>query len=196
MLRAPSFRTTRLSYRALEPSDADFIKQMYSDPQTELSGLGGPTVPWSTNTAEETVAVVGKSRLAVIICMSVGGVEQKETPVGWMRLSDAPAYSPHRCASFGIFFVAEHCVLLLFLTSFPAQLTLEAAQGKGYGSEALQWLLETAFLRFGYHRVECGAFAWNAGAIKLYKKLGFVEEGRKRERLFQEGTWQDEVLLY
>ncbi|KAF2119322.1 acyl-CoA N-acyltransferase [Lophiotrema nucula] len=66
-------------------------------------------------------------------------------------------------------------------------------QGKGYGSEAITWVLDYAFRRAGLHRVEVRAFAWNEGAVRLYEKLGFAFEGRKREALWHEGKWWDGV---
>lgn len=67
-------------------------------------------------------------------------------------------------------------------------------QGKGYGSEAIQWALEWAFVHAGLHRVALTVAEWNGRAIKVYEKLGFVLEGRMREALWKEGRWWD--LLY
>ncbi|KAF2008108.1 acyl-CoA N-acyltransferase [Amniculicola lignicola CBS 123094] len=66
-------------------------------------------------------------------------------------------------------------------------------QGKGYGTEAINWVLAHAFRRVGLHRVDIRAFEWNDGAVRLYKKLGFKEEGRKREALWHEGRWWDGI---
>lgn len=45
------------------------------------------------------------------------------------------------------------------------------------------------------HRVEIGAFAWNEGAWKLYQRLGFKEEGRKREAMWYDGDYRDCVEM-
>ena len=50
-------------------------------------------------------------------------------------------------------------------------------QGKGYGSEAIKWVLEWGFLAAGLHRVTIGCFSFNEGARRLYERLGFVVEG-------------------
>lgn len=66
-------------------------------------------------------------------------------------------------------------------------------QGKGYGSEAIGWILEWAFMTAGLHRVGIRCFAWNEGARRLYARLGFREEGVVRETLFYQGRWWDDV---
>ena len=45
------------------------------------------------------------------------------------------------------------------------------------------------------HRVEIGAVAYNEGAWKLYERLGFVIEGRKRECSWYDGEYHDLVIL-
>jgi RimJ/RimL family protein N-acetyltransferase len=68
-------------------------------------------------------------------------------------------------------------------------------QGKGYGSEAILWVVDYAFRRAGLHRVKVRAFSYNEGAIRLYERLGFVVEGRERESVWHEGQWWDVVTL-
>ena len=43
-------------------------------------------------------------------------------------------------------------------------------QGKGYGTEAVAWLLAVAFERANLHRVELECNAGNVGARKVYEK--------------------------
>lgn len=57
-------------------------------------------------------------------------------------------------------------------------------QGKGYGSEAIEWILEWAFMAAGLHRVAIRCFAYNDGARRLCIRLGFKEESVVRERNF------------
>lgn len=38
-----------------------------------------------------------------------------------------------------------------------------------------------------------GAFEFNDGAVRLYKKLGFVLEGREREAIWHEGRFWDGI---
>jgi len=51
-------------------------------------------------------------------------------------------------------------------------------RGRGVGSALLAAAIEWARER-GLHKLSLGVFAHNAGAIALYRKFGFVEEGRR-----------------
>ena len=62
---------------------------------------------------------------------------------------------------------------------------------KGIGSHALQYL-ETQVKLHGLKRIELGVFEFNAPALKLYKKLGFIEIGRVADFTFwNDQMWQD-----
>ncbi|MFC4560208.1 GNAT family N-acetyltransferase [Virgibacillus kekensis] len=63
--------------------------------------------------------------------------------------------------------------------------------GRGYGREALELLLHYAFQELNLHRISLKVFSFNEKAIHLYKKLGFIEEGKSRESLFRNGKWHD-----
>ncbi|MCC7072933.1 MAG: GNAT family N-acetyltransferase [Deltaproteobacteria bacterium] len=52
------------------------------------------------------------------------------------------------------------------------------ARGHGVGASALRQLLVIAFTELGLDEVRLGVFAFNAQAIALYRKLGFVDRGR------------------
>ncbi|MCZ6535875.1 MAG: GNAT family protein [Dehalococcoidia bacterium] len=54
-------------------------------------------------------------------------------------------------------------------------------RGKGIGTEIVEKALKVVFEDLGMHRVELVVFDFNSPAIRLYTKLGFVEEGRLRE---------------
>lgn len=72
---------------------------------------------------------------------------------------------------------------------------LRSYQGKGYGGEAIRWVLEWAFRYAGLHKVKIGAFEYNPGAIRLYKRLGFVQEGINREAAFHNGRFWDIISM-
>jgi RimJ/RimL family protein N-acetyltransferase len=43
--------------------------------------------------------------------------------------------------------------------------------------------------------VELLVLGWNDGARRLYEKIGFVEEARRRKCLWKDGKWWDEVVI-
>lgn len=67
--------------------------------------------------------------------------------------------------------------------------------GKGYGRIASELLLNFAFKEMNIHRVYLNVFSFNERAIGLYKKIGFVEEGRSRESIFRNGEYHDVVQM-
>ncbi|MEJ5020934.1 GNAT family protein [Ochrobactrum vermis] len=55
------------------------------------------------------------------------------------------------------------------------------ARGKGYAAPLVQAALEIAFGRDDIHRVELRVFDFNAAAVAVYERLGFVREGTCRD---------------
>ncbi|MFI6919767.1 GNAT family N-acetyltransferase [Nonomuraea spiralis] len=67
--------------------------------------------------------------------------------------------------------------------------------GKGYGTEAIELLLDHAFATTPLHRISLGVYAFNDRARHVYKKIGFVEEGVLRDDLLWDGEWHDAVTM-
>lgn len=73
------------------------------------------------------------------------------------------------------------------------------AYGKGIGYEAGKLLLNYAFHTLELHRIHCGTHTDNVGMQKLALKLGFTQEGKRRDAIFKNGEFADIVeygLLY
>jgi len=66
---------------------------------------------------------------------------------------------------------------------------------KGYGTEATRLMLNYGFGTLNLHRITLWVFDFNSRGLHIYQKLGFVEEGRKRESVFRGGRYQDEILM-
>jgi len=67
--------------------------------------------------------------------------------------------------------------------------------GNGFGTEAVGLLCRYAFEGLGLHRVSISCYANNARGLRLYARLGFVVEGRRREQVFVDGRFVDEFVL-
>jgi len=67
---------------------------------------------------------------------------------------------------------------------------------KGYGSEALEKLIDLAFNKLKLRKLEAGVFAGNPSSGKLLEKYGFKQEGYKRKtlRCKADGKIKDEYL--
>lgn len=64
-------------------------------------------------------------------------------------------------------------------------------QGKGYGLQALQKLIDYGFLDLGLHKIYLHVFATNKRAIALYAKLGFTSDGILKDDVFINGKFVD-----
>ena len=70
-------------------------------------------------------------------------------------------------------------------------------RSKGLGKVLLQELLAWAEQHPLIEKVSLGVLSTNHRAISLYKKMGFVEEGRKvKEFKMSENEYVDDVLMY
>jgi RimJ/RimL family protein N-acetyltransferase len=69
------------------------------------------------------------------------------------------------------------------------------AWGHGYGSEATALMVDHAFGTLGLHRVALAVFAFNERAIRAYRRVGFVVEGRSREAIWRDGRFWDELHM-
>lgn len=67
--------------------------------------------------------------------------------------------------------------------------------GEGYGTEAIELLLEYGFEQCRLHKFVAEVVEFNEASKRLVEKVGFVEEGRQREQDFVEGKYHD-CLLY
>lgn len=68
-------------------------------------------------------------------------------------------------------------------------------RGKGYGTRALQAILEYCFNQLGMHRCWLCVLEDNKIARKLYKNMGFKEEGKYREAIWRNGKWHDYIVM-
>ena len=70
-------------------------------------------------------------------------------------------------------------------------------RGKGIGKALMQELLNWAEQNRYIEKVSLGVFSTNINAISLYKKMGFIEEGRKiGEVKLNDNEYIDDVLMY
>ncbi|WP_282611284.1 GNAT family N-acetyltransferase [Pelagibius sp. Alg239-R121] len=67
--------------------------------------------------------------------------------------------------------------------------------GNGLGREAIRIALQYAFTTMNLHRIALRVIDYNERAIRCYKSVGFVEEGRERETAFIKGEWCDDLIM-
>lgn len=67
--------------------------------------------------------------------------------------------------------------------------------GQGYGRAAIRTLLDYAFRLANLRRVWLRTHSENERAIRAYRSVGFVEEGRMREHAWLAGRYVDVVIM-
>ena len=64
--------------------------------------------------------------------------------------------------------------------------------GKGYGTEALQLMVDYLFLSKEIHRIQANTDPENKASQRILEKVGFKNEGISRKSSFVRGQWRDE----
>ncbi|PSK44170.1 Polynucleotide 5'-hydroxyl-kinase grc3 [Elsinoe australis] len=173
-------RSARLVYRAAEsPEDDEFFRAINNDRIGYMnSNASNALLSGNTRAKDYQSYVMNKVLLGAVVCLPGSpGTTAAPTPIGAVHLnSHGQNLNHHRHTEIGIDILPEY-------------------QGKGYGSEAIRWVLDWAFRRANMHKVVIRAFEWNDGAVRLYEKIGFKREGRLREQLWHDGRYWDEVVL-
>ncbi len=70
-----------------------------------------------------------------------------------------------------------------------------AYRGNGYGTEAVELLLDFAFKDLNLQRVYLHVFKKNESALRLYEKLGFAREGVLRKAAHIDGKYVDVIVM-
>ncbi|KAJ6102307.1 hypothetical protein N7486_004734 [Penicillium sp. IBT 16267x] len=174
------YRSARLLYRAPEDNAEDdaFFIALYNDPSIFSMASHSLQCPRSIQERKELRKTIENMMfMSVVICIIPDDKDKEPETIGVISLkSQPPVFVHNRTHEFGITIARQY-------------------QGKGYGPEAISWLLDWSFLTAGLHRVELTVFEWNERARKVYEKVGFVTEGRRRQCLWKEGRWWDAIHM-
>jgi RimJ/RimL family protein N-acetyltransferase len=67
-------------------------------------------------------------------------------------------------------------------------------RGRGYGPEALKWLVGFIFKRNRVATILAGTSSLNVASQRALEKAGFKREGLWKKTLFRNGKWEDSVI--
>lgn len=67
--------------------------------------------------------------------------------------------------------------------------------GKGVGRACTKFAIEYGFQQLNLNRIQLSVLANNARAIKLYRTLGFCEEGCLRQAQYKNGEYLNVILM-
>jgi diamine N-acetyltransferase len=164
-----------LLLRAPEPADIDLIFRWEND--TRIWHLGNTLAPFSRFAIEQFVLdtdrdIFSSKQLRFMIGWHSSVAET--TTIGSIDLFDFDPF--HKRAGIGI-------------------LIDEPFRRKGFALEALSLLTEYCFHTLNLHQIYCTIGDDNSESIKLFEKAGFVQCGIKKEWLYRNGSFSDELIF-
>lgn len=62
-------------------------------------------------------------------------------------------------------------------------------RGRGFGTKALQMLIDYGFKKMKLHRIGADIFEYNKISLKLFEKLDFKKELEMKDYLWRDGKW-------
>jgi RimJ/RimL family protein N-acetyltransferase len=164
-------QTARLRFRRLVPTDAEVLFSIFSDFEVTRYLLSPPMTEMAQ--AEQSI----RRKLEYYEGSEVFqlGVELKEDSslLGTCTLFQLALESKR--AEVGYVLARQHW-------------------GKGYMMEAATALIDTAFSKLDFNRLEADIDPRNAASAKLLERLGFKREGLLKEREFACGEMTDTAL--
>jgi diamine N-acetyltransferase len=157
--------------RALESEDLEFLYQLENNP--EVWEISGTTAPYSKHVLKQYLEnahrdIYDVKQLRLCICNT------KDVVIGLVDLFD---FDPkNRRAGIGIILV-------------------EGERDKGVGAETLLLLCDYAFSVLDVRQLYANVTSDNEKSLYLFRKLGFEQIGIKKDWIFFNGHYKDEVLF-
>lgn len=164
-------RGTRVYLRPIEPEDAELVHRWYEDSRVaELMGDPPTSLAQRRLRYEKSAGDDRHDFFRFLICRL-----DDDRPIGRTDLFDIDR--DNGSAAFGI-------------TIGEPDLW-----SQGYGSDAVNALVDFAFGQLRMERVWLDTDDHNHRAQAAYRKAGFSVEGRLRHAWFQNGAWSDDIRM-
>lgn len=157
--------------RALEPEDLDFLYQLENNP--EVWEISGTTTPYSKHVLKQYLEnahrdIYDVRQLRLCICNT------EDRVIGLVDLFD---FDPkNRRAGIGI-------------------ILIEGERDKGLGGQTLELLCDYAFSVLDVRQLYANVTPDNEKSLYLFEKMKFEKVGVKKDWIFFNGRYTDEILL-
>lgn len=167
-----SLKGEQIYLRAMEPKDLDFLYDLENNP--EIWEISGTTSPYSNHVLQLYLENAHKDiyevkQLRLCICNLKGMV------LGLIDLFD---FDPKNLRV-GMGIVVNQKI----------------NRNKGVGTEAVEILTSYAFSVLGMRQVYANVLEENAPSIHLFSKLGFEKVGIKKDWIYSNGAFKNEILF-
>ncbi|WP_273567203.1 GNAT family N-acetyltransferase [Maribacter halichondriae] len=158
--------------RALEPDDLEFLYQLENN--TAIWEISNTVTPFSKHVLKLYLDnahrdIFDVKQLRLCIC------NLKNSVIGLIDLFDFDPKN-HR-AGLGLVVLEEK------------------ERNKGVGAEAISLLVDYAFSALQLHQIYANVMEDNAASIHLFKKLGFEEVGTKKDWIYSNVGYKNELLF-
>lgn len=160
----------RVYLRPLKADDLKYVQEWANDP--EVRGLIGEVKPMSRAAAEAFLERVESDEHRVWFIIALVEDDRAIGEAGLLRM-----FPPWRTTDLSII-IGER-----------------DAWGVGYGTEAINLLLDYAFGHLNLHRVAVGVVGFNEAALRFYEKVGFQREGIQRDGYYYGHRYYDFVMM-
>ncbi|MCX7882683.1 MAG: GNAT family N-acetyltransferase [Brevinematales bacterium] len=160
---------TKVVLGPLTPDDAPIFTFWMNDLATTIS-LGATQQVWTETAEREFLQNMAKNGYHF-------GIRRKDT----MKLIGSCSFKnihwQRQCAEIGILIGDK------------------SERYQGYGTEAVQLLVEYGFRVLGLRNIMLSVYDFNKSALRCYEKAGFKKIGRRRNVIFLDGKYYDEILM-
>lgn len=151
--------------RAISMKDANLLMELINDAETEKM-LGGSSFPVSLEGQEKWIAAQ-TGRTDVLRC--IVALKENEEGIGTVILSDIDTKNG--------------------VAQVHIKMDKQRGRGKGYGSDALNTIVNYAFGEMRLNCIYADVLEYNTVSQKLFEKCGFLRDGVLRSRVFKGGRY-------
>ncbi len=167
-----SLKGEHIRLRALETDDLDFLYELENN--LTVWEISGTTTPYSRHVLKQYLDnahrdIYDVKQLRLCIC------DKNDKAIGLIDLFDFDPKN-HR-AGMGIVVLEDK------------------NRNRGVGTEAILLMMDYAFSTLALRQLFANVVVGNDASIHLFKKLGFQEVGIKKDWIFSNGMYKDEILF-
>lgn len=163
-----TLETERLLLRTLTSDDSDRIEELAGDYDVAKSTLNIPH-PYPKGSAVQFIDNILISEKNNKIAMFAITLKESRLLIGLANLNLAASYKRGELA----YWVGKQY------------------WGKGYGTEAVETLLEYGFNQLNLHRIFAASFTSNPGSWRVMEKIGLKYEGTLKQHVARFGNYYD-----
>ncbi|KAI0304517.1 acyl-CoA N-acyltransferase [Multifurca ochricompacta] len=165
------WETVRTVLRPYTPADEEAFLRLWNDPVVQRLSFVEDLSPTRT---EEFLQRTIESAAKGSIFFAVVEDKEKHEFIGHVSLNFKPP--PDNDAAVGIALKGRY-------------------RGRGFGTELMRWLITHGFHGLGLHRISLTVMEDNIPALRMYKKIGFIDEGRAKKRIQSNGQSKDLICM-